>query len=243
MIEAPDEYRALIRDMPLDERPRERLRHHGPEMLSNAELIAILLRTGMNGENVVAVASRLISTFEGIGGLGRATFGELAGQKAMGEAKACQLLAAIELGKRVLQAQPEQAPRVVRAAQDVYAMLFAEMALLEQEHLKVVLLTTRCEVMVVRDVYKGNVSAAIVRVAEVFSPAIREGSPMVIAVHNHPSGDPSPSAEDAMLTKQLYEAGQLLGIELMDHVIIGRNGYVSMKEKRLGFPPPPKAKT
>jgi DNA repair protein RadC len=223
----------LIRDMPIDERPRERLRMRGPEALTNAELVAILLRTGISGENVVTLAQRILSRFEGLRGLARASFGELSTERAMGEAKASQLLAAMELGKRMLHEQP--ARRIVRAAEDVFQMLFADMALLEQEELRVILLSTRNEVFAMRDVYRGNVSSAVVRIAEVFRDAVREGCPSIIAVHNHPSGDPSPSAEDAALTKQLVEAGRLLGIELLDHVVIARSGFVSLKERKLGF--------
>jgi DNA repair protein RadC len=219
--------------MPIDERPRERLRMRGPEALTNAELVAILLRTGTSGENVVTVAQRILARFEGLRGLGRASFGDLSKQRAMGDAKASQLLAAMELGKRMLHEQP--ARRIVRAAEDVFQMLFGDMALLEQEELRVILLSTRNEVIAMRDVYRGNVSSAVVRIGEVFRDAVREGCPSIIAVHNHPSGDPSPSAEDAALTKQLVEAGRLLGIEVLDHVVIARNGFVSLKERKLGF--------
>jgi DNA repair protein RadC len=229
------EYRPLIRDMPADERPRERLRMRGAESLTNAELIAILLRTGVAGENVVNVAQRLIARFEGMRGLGRASYGELAGERAMGGAKACQLLAAIELGKRIMHAEPGQR-RIIKVPEDVHAMLFGEMALLEQEHLRVILLTVRNEVICVRDIYKGNVSSAVVRIGEVFRDAVREGCPNIIAVHNHPSGDPSPSAEDAALTKLMVEAGKLLGVELVDHIVIARRGFVSLRDRKMGFP-------
>jgi DNA repair protein RadC len=240
MEAAAPEYHTLIRDMPAEERPRERLRLRGPESLSNAELIAILLRTGANGENVVNVATRILSTFEGLPGLGRVSFGQLAQQHAIGVAKASQLLAAIELGKRVLHAQPQER-RVIRAPEDVYAMLFAEVALLEQEHLKVMLLTARNEVVAVKDVYKGSVNNVVIRLGEVFRDAVREGCSSIIAVHNHPSGDPSPSNPDVILTKQLVEAGRLLGIEVLDHIVIARQGFVSMKNQRLGFEPQPAA--
>jgi DNA repair protein RadC len=226
-------HQPLIRDMPMDERPRERLRMRGPEALTNVELVAILLRTGTSGENVVTLAQRILSRFEGLRGLGKASFGELSTQRAMGEAKASQLLAAMELGKRMLHEQPER--RIVRAAEDVFRMLFADMALLEQEELRVILLSTRNEVIAMRDVYRGNVSSAVVRIGEVFRDAVREGCPNIIAVHNHPSGDPSPSAEDAALTKQLVEAGRLLGIEVLDHVVIARSGFVSLKDRKMGF--------
>lgn len=232
-MQATSVYQPMVRDMPTEERPRERLRLRGPESLTNVELIAILLRTGARGENVVSVATRILSTFAGLRGLSRASFGELSTQHAMGEAKACQLLAAMELGKRLLQEMPQQ--RIIRSAEDVYAMLFGEMALLEQEELRVVLLTTRHEVITVRDVYRGNVSSAIVRIGEVFRDAVREGCPGIIAVHNHPSGDPAPSPEDVNLTKQLIEAGRMLGIDLLDHIVIARQGFVSLKDKKMGF--------
>ncbi|MCI0783820.1 MAG: DNA repair protein RadC [Chloroflexi bacterium] len=220
--------------MPADERPRERLRMRGPESLTNAELVAILLRTGTNGENVVAVAQRILAKFGGLRGLGAAGFGELCAERAMGEAKAAQLIAAVELGKRIVHARPPER-RIIRSPEDVYALLFAEMALLDREQLRVILLSTRNEVLSVREVYRGNVSSALVRVAEVFSDAVREGCPSIIIVHNHPSGDPTPSAEDVALTKQLIDAGKLLGVEVLDHVVIAREGHKSLKDLKLGF--------
>src|SRR5207247_9145874 len=193
------EYRALIREMPSDERPRERLRSRGPDALSNAELLAILLRTGSKGENVVALATRLLSKFEGVNALGRASFAELCAEKHVGPAKAAQVIAALALGRRMMSAQPQHA--AVRSPEDVFALVGAEMALLEQEHLRVVLLNTRNQVMGIRQANKGNVHSAVVRVAEVFRDAVRENAPNIILVHNHPSGDPSPSPDDAALTK------------------------------------------
>ena len=206
----------------------------GSESLTNAELVAILLRTGTNGENVVAVAQRILAKFGGLRGLGAAGFGELCAERAMGEAKAAQLIAAVELGKRTVHARPPER-RIIRSPEDVYALLFAEMALLDREQLRVILLSTRNEVLSVREVYRGNVSSALVRVAEVFSDAVREGCPSIIIVHNHPSGDPTPSAEDVALTKQLIDAGKLLGVEVLDHVVIAREGHKSLKDLKLGF--------
>lgn len=238
MTEMTD-WRPRVREMPAEERPRERLRMRGAEALTNAELIAILLRTGMTGENVVAVANRLLATFEGLAGFGKVTYGELAGERAMGDAKACQLLAAIELGKRVVHAAPPER-RVIKGPDDIYVLLFGEMALLDQEEVKVVLLNARNEVVTVRGVYRGNVSSAIVRPAEIFRDAVREGCPSIIVVHNHPSGDPTPSADDVLLTKELVEAGRILGVELVDHVVLARSGAFSMKDRGLGFPAPVK---
>lgn len=226
----------MIRDLPQEERPRERLRLRGPGALSNAELLAILLRTGAAGENVVALAQRLLSRFQGLPGLGRVSFPELCAEKHVGAAKAAQLLAALELGKRIISAQPDQRT-VIRSPQDIYALLGAEMALLEAEHLKAVLLNVRNQVMAVRDVYRGSVHSAVVRVAEVFRDAVRENCPNLIVVHNHPSGNPAPSADDVALTKQMWEAGQLLGIDLLDHVVIAKSGAASLREMGLGFPP------
>jgi DNA repair protein RadC len=231
---ARPEYRLMLRDLPQEERPRERLKAHGTTALSNSELVAILLRTGLEGESVLAVANGLLARFGGLPGLARATFGELCTHRGVSEAKACQLLAALELGRRLVSLQPEARP-IVRTPQDIANLLLAEMALLDQEHLKTVLLDTRNHVLGVVPIYVGSVNSALVRPAEVFRPAVRENCPAVIAVHNHPSGDPTPSEDDARLTRELVEAGKLLGIELLDHIVLGRQGFVSLRERGLGF--------
>ena len=228
-------YSAMIRDLPAGERPRERLRHYGPQSLNNADLLAILLRTGMQGENVIAMAHRLIATFKGLDGLGKASFTELTDEKGVSEAKACQLLAALELGRRAVSLAREDMP-LINHPRDIYNLLGAEMSGLDQEHIKVVLLNTRNEVMSVHDIYKGNVHTAIIRVAEVLRPAIRENAPALVAVHNHPTGDPEPSAQDVSMTVDVRQAAELLDIELVDHVIIGKGGrFSSLKEHNLGF--------
>ncbi|HLC29823.1 MAG TPA: DNA repair protein RadC [Dehalococcoidia bacterium] len=228
------EYHVRIREMPASERPRERLRDYGPGSLNNAELLAIILRVGTAAENAVHLAERLLATFGCLPGLYKATFGELRNEHGLGEAKAAQLQAALELGKRLLAAQPEERA-TVRSPQDVANLLRGEMALLEQEHLRVVLLNTRNQVMGVQEIYKGSVNAAQVRVGEVLRPAVRENCPALVVVHNHPSGDPTPSPQDIAVTKELVEAGKLLDIEVLDHIIIGQGGHVSMKERGLGF--------
>ncbi len=229
------EYRPMIRDLPVHERPRERLRAYGASALANAELLAILLRVGATGESAIAQASRLLARFGGLPGLARASFGQLCNEKGLGEAKAAQIKAALEMGKRLLAAQPEERA-MVRSPQDVTNLLQAEMGLLEQEHLRVVLLNTRNQVLAISEVYKGNVNTALVRVAEVFRDAVREGCLAIIVVHNHPSGDPTPSRDDVEITKQMLEAGQLLGIEVLDHIILAQGGFVSLRERGLGFP-------
>ena len=228
------QYTTMIRDLPRAERPRERLRDAGPSALSNAELIAILLRIGVGGENVLNLSGRLISQFGGIAGVARASYGELASFRGISDAKACQVLAAFELGRRLVSLSPDDR-KIVRTPQDVFNLLGAEMGFLDQEHLRVLLLSTKGEVKGVHEVYIGNVNASIIRVAEVLRPAIRENCPSVIVVHNHPSGDPSPSPEDILVTRKIASGGQMLDIELLDHVIIGGQGHISMKEKGLGF--------
>ena len=228
-------YSPTIRELPQGERPRERLKEYGAKHLSNTELVAILLRTGLQGENVLSLSSKVLMQFGGLAGLGRSTIGELCAVRGLSEAKACQILAALELGRRSVSQSPEE--RVaINSPQDVANLLMGEMSLLEQEHLRVLLLNTKNEVMKIQEIYVGNVNSSVVRPAEVIRPAVRENAPSIIVVHNHPSGDPTPSQEDVSITKDLVAAGKLLGVELLDHVIIGsQNRFVSLNEKGLGF--------
>ena len=228
-------YHPLIRDMPQGERPRERLKHYGARYLSNTELIAILLRTGLPGENVLSLASRLLSTFNGLSGLGSSTFAQLCAERGLSEAKVCQLLAGLELGRRFASLAPEERV-VIQSPQDVANLLAAEMSSFDQEHLRVLLLNTKNQVLNTVEVYVGNVNSSIVRPAEVFRPAVRDNAPSVIVVHNHPSGDPTPSPEDVAITRDLVQAGKLLSIDLLDHVVVGSGGrFVSLNQKGLGF--------
>lgn len=227
--------RVTIRELPSSERPRERLRHAGPAALSTAELLAILLRTGTTSENVVALAARLLAQSGGLDGLAHASWGELCAYSGVGEAKAAQLKAALELGRRLLAAHPQDRPVIV-SPQDVAPLVQAEMAALDQEELRVLLLNTKKQVLAMQTVYRGNVAAAVVRAAEVFRPAVRENCPTIIAIHNHPSGDPTPSAEDIAVTRHLAQAGELLNIELLDHLVFAQRGFVSLREQGLGFP-------
>lgn len=230
--EAP--YHPMIRDLPSTERPRERLRDQGAGSLSNAELLAIVLRTGTASESAVALATRLLSRFQGLPGLARATYRELCNIKGLGEAKAAQVLGALELGRRMSAARGDD--RVtVQSPVDVVNLVGSEMALLEQEHLRALLLNTRNQVMSIAEVSRGSVNSSQVRVAEVFRDAVRANVPSIIVVHNHPSGDPTPSNEDVQVTKLLVEAGKLLDIEVLDHVIVAQNGHASLREKGLGF--------
>ena len=227
-------YHVTIHDMPTGERPRERLQHYGPEALSTAEVIAILLRTGSKGENVLDLATRLLVEFGGLGGLARATFSELSAVKGVGQAKAAQLKAGLEIGRRLLIAAPNERPQITSPA-DAANLLMLEMGHLEQEHLRVLLLDTKNQVLASPVIYKGNVNTSVIRIAELFRAAIRHNSTALIMAHNHPSGDPTPSPEDVRVTRQIIEAGALLDIEVLDHLIIGQGRYVSLKERGLGF--------
>ena len=227
-------YRPMIRDLPSGERPRERLEHYGAGALSTSEILAIVLRVGTGGENAVRVAERLLARHDGLPGLAQATIGELCQEKGVGPAKAVQIKAALELGRRLLVAAPHERP-VVRSPADAANLVMAEMALLAQEHLRTVLLDTRNRVLGIPTIYIGSLNSAAVRVGEVFREAIRANSAAMIVLHNHPSGDPTPSPDDVQVTRMIVEAGALLHIDVLDHLIIGRQRFVSMKERGLGF--------
>ena len=228
------EYRPTIHDLPEGERPRERLEHYGAGALSSAELLAIILRVGTGGENVVRVAERLLARFEGLPGLAQATVSELCQEKGIGQAKAVQIKAALELGRRLLVTAPHERPQM-RSPADAANLLMAEMSLLPHEHLRTVLLDTRNRVLSIPTIYVGSLNTAQVRVGEMFREAIRANCAGMIVVHNHPSGDPTPSPEDVQVTRMIVEAGSLLNIDVLDHLIIGRPRFVSLKERGLGF--------
>ena len=229
----PIEYSTRIRDLPAGDRPRERLRAAGPGALSNQELLAILLRTGAAHESALAVAARLLGRFDGLAGVARADFAQLCAERGLGEAKAAQVQAALELGRRLVATQPQERA-VIHSPQDVANLLQAEMGLLEQEHMRALLLNTRNQVLAISDVYRGSVHTAVVRIGELFRDALRQNAPAIILVHNHPSGDPAPSAEDIAMTAQAVEAGRLLDVEVLDHIILAQGGFKSMKTLKLG---------
>jgi DNA repair protein RadC len=223
-----------ITDLAADDRPRERLVKLGPQALSNSELIAILLRVGVQGENAVQVGQRLMQKFGGIRGLHRASLTEVQAQHGIGAAKAATIKAAIELGRRLTIESPEERPTIHSPA-DAVALVQYEMAALEQEHLRVIVLDTRNHVIEIVELYHGSLNASVVRVGEVFKPAIQHNAASILVVHNHPSGDHTPSPDDVIVTRSMVEAGKLLDIEVLDHLVIGQGKFVSMKESGLGF--------
>lgn len=226
--------RHRIKDLGRGDRPRERLQLHGPQALSNAELLAVLLGTGVAGLNAVQLAQELLTRFQGLSGIHTADHAALVRTRGVGPAKAAQLQAAIELGRRLAAASPAERPIIQSPAQAAELLLY-EMGALEREHLRVLLLDTRNRLMRIVEVYRGSLNSSLIRVAEVFRDAVRSNAASIIVAHNHPSGDPSPSPEDIAVTKALIEAGKLLDIEVLDHLIIGRGRFISIKSKGLAF--------
>ncbi|MFN2195223.1 MAG: RadC family protein [Anaerolineales bacterium] len=223
-----------IMDIQESDRPRERLARLGAESLSSAELLAILLRVGRKGENAVQMGHRLLQDFGGLAGLHRASFDEVCARKGVGPAKAAQLKAAVELGKRINSQVPEERP-AIQSPQDAASLVLYEMGALEQEELRVILLDTRHHVLRVEPIYRGSVNSSQIRVGELFKAAVRVNATALIVVHNHPSGDPTPSPDDVAVTKAIVQAGKMLDVEVLDHLVIGYGKFVSLKERGLGF--------
>lgn len=223
-----------ITDFAESERPRERLSRLGARALSNAELIAILLRVGVRGENAVQVGQRLLDKFGGVNGLHRADFSEVCQEHGVGTAKAAQIKAALELGYRMKREAIEAEP-CIHSPQDAADLIVYELSALEQEELRVILLDTRNRLIDIVQVYRGSLNSSQVRVGELFKVAIRRNAASIIVVHNHPSGDPTPSPDDIAVTRAIVQAGKLLDVEVLDHLVIGSSRYVSLKERGLGF--------
>ena len=232
-LEAPRAGRA-IREMPPLERPRERLAARGAAGLSSAELIGLLWGSGSRGRSAVDLAEDALARHDGLTGLARATDIELESVPGIGVAKAAQLAAAFELGRRLLADWP--AGRwTIRSARDVADRLVLQMGRLEREELRVVLLNTKNVVLRVATVYQGNVSSSLVRVGELFRDAVRLNAAGLILVHNHPSGDPTPSPDDLHLTAEALAAGRLLDIDLLDHLVVGHDAWVSLRDRGVSF--------
>jgi len=230
------EYHLTIKKMPEDERPRERLEAFGPEALSNHELLAIILSTGYKagGRTYTALelANQLLNHFGSLKGLARASFEELCQHPGVGPAKACQIKSAFELGNRMALSGSEQKP-IIKRPQDVVQYFKNRMSLLKKEEFVVAILDTKHRL--VKDVLisRGTLNASIVHPRDVFNIAVIHMANALILLHNHPSGDPSPSGEDIEITRRLVEAGKLMGIEVLDHIIIGDGNYASLRELKL----------
>jgi DNA repair protein RadC len=223
-----------LRELPEAERPRERLALRGAGGLSSAELIALVWGTGGRGMSAVDLAEEALARHDGLTGLARASDTELAAIPGIGPARAAQLNAAFELGRRLLADWPS-GRWMIRAPRDVAERLILQMGRLEREELRVVVLNTKNVVLRVATVYQGNVSSSLVRVGELYRDAVRLNASGLILVHNHPSGDPTPSPDDLHLTAEALAAGRLLDIELLDHLVIGHDAFVSLRERGVAF--------
>ena len=228
------EYHLRIKELPPSEQPRERLRDYGAAALSDAELLAILIRVGVAGTNVVQLAQQLLVERGGWPGLMRADYHDLCDRHGMGEAKTAALKAALEIGRRLVLTQHEQRFQI-KSPTDAAQLLMLEMGHLDQEHLRTVLLDTKNRVQDVSTVYVGSLNASLIRVGEIFKEALKRNSAALIVAHNHPSGDPTPSPEDVLVTRQIVDAGKLLDVDVLDHLVIGQGRWTSMREKGLGF--------
>ncbi|MDQ0244613.1 DNA repair protein RadC [Bacillus fengqiuensis] len=219
-----------IHDFPEDERPRERLLSYGAASLSNHELIAILLRTGTKEESVLQLSNRILQHFDGLKLLQDATVDEMTSIKGVGMAKAVQIAAAIEMGRRISKLHLHER-YTIRSPEDGANFIMEEMRLLSQEHFICLYLNTKNQILHKQTIFIGSLNSSIVHPREVFKEAFRRSAASIICAHNHPSGDPAPSREDIEVTKRLKECGHIIGIEVLDHLIIGDRKYVSLKEK------------
>lgn len=220
-----------IKELPVSERPREKLYKYGCEHLANAELIAIIIRTGSKTKSAIDLARNVLALDDlGLAYLNDCTLQELTEINGMGKCKSAQLLAAIELGKRVMSYNKEDMIKI-RSPRDIVNVIMYQMMHLKKEYFKAILLDTKNQVISIENISIGDLSSSIVHPREVFKVAIKKSSASIILAHNHPSGDPNPSREDINITKRLSDAGRILGINVIDHVIIGNEKYISFKEE------------
>jgi DNA repair protein RadC len=225
-----------IKELPSDERPREKLAAHGPGALATSELLAILLNTGSRGESVTSLCQRIVrESGGGLRGLMKRDLDSLTEIRGVGPAKAITILAAVELGRRIAQLAPDERPQV-RNPEDLALIFEPRLMALDHEQLWVAVLDTKHQLERLVPVYQGSVNSAQVRTAEVFKEAVRANAPAIAVAHNHPSGDPTPSADDIALTADLARAASVLDIELIDHLVIGDGRWLSLRRLGLGFP-------
>jgi DNA repair protein RadC len=218
-----------IKDFSVEQRPRERLIKLGPEHLSDAELLALILKIGNKEENVIELSQRLIARC-GLEKLANCSLPELQQIKGIGKAKACEILAVFELANRTSRSKTKKQP--IKSAKDVFEYFWPKLSSCSQERFQILLLDTKNKIIKEELVSLGLLDSSLVHSREIFKSAIKESAHSIIIVHNHPSGDPEPSPEDLVVTKRLEGAGELLGIKVLDHVIIGKNSYWSWKEDK-----------
>ncbi|MDD4801810.1 MAG: DNA repair protein RadC [Syntrophomonas sp.] len=225
------QYNTLIKDMPTNMRPREKLLAHGENTLNNHELLAIILGKGTKEISALELANRLLDTYKGLRRLQEVSLEELRQEKGIGLAKAASIKAALEIGRRI--SIDVEIRNLIRSPLDVQKTLVQEMRVYDREHFVVLYLDRKGGLIVKEDISVGGLHSSIVHPREVFKTAVKRSAASIILAHNHPSGDPAPSREDIEITRRLVEAGHIMGIEVLDHVIIGENVYCSLKEKGL----------
>jgi DNA repair protein RadC len=221
-----------VRDLPMQERPRERLQKFGPEALSAQELLALVIGRGIPKKSVISIAQELLTRFGNVKAISQATIEELSQIKGIGLAKAAQIKACFELGKRE-DLEIEMINFDIKNPESVVKAIRASIKDKAKEHFKLILLNPRNKIIRISTISIGTLNASLVHPREVFKDAIVHSAASVVLAHNHPSGDPEPSEDDVTITKRLIEAGKILGIEVIDHIIIAKNGFFSFKEKGL----------
>lgn len=231
---ATDKSNALtIHDLPVSDRPRERLQRLGVEALSAQEILAVILGRGISGESVMVTSQRLLSQFGGLKGISSASLEELSQIRGIGIAKAAQIKAAVELANRVDGYSETATKSVIKTPEDVAALVKGRLKEKKKEYFLAVLLDTRNQLIKTAEISIGSLDSSIVHPREVFKEAISASAAAVIFVHNHPSGDTEASEDDIRLTKRLAEAGDIVGIDVLDHVIIGGKAFYSLKREGL----------
>ncbi|WP_317311249.1 DNA repair protein RadC [Clostridium thermobutyricum] len=220
-----------ILDIPKSERPQEKLISQGASVLTNTELLALILRTGVKGENVINLSQRIINELNGLDGILTASLEDIKSIRGIKNSKGSQILALAELVKRIKTLKTKELNPRISNPKELAKLLYPEMSCLNQEILKLIVLNTKNEIVKTKDVFKGGLNSSLVHPREIFNEAIKSSAASIIISHNHPSGDPTPSKEDIAITKRLSDCGKLLGINLTDHIIIGNNKYVSLREK------------
>lgn len=233
MSSRPYELRETIKKWPEEDRPREKLSSKGANYLPDSELLAVIIGSGSKGKNALDLARTLLGKFENLAGIESASVAEICSISGFGLGKATSVKAALELGRRFASSSSSVKSYPIRTAEDVYTLYFASMKNLKKEVFSVMLLNAKNRLMKTVIISEGALTGTIVHPREAFIPAIRESAHGVIFTHNHPSGDPEPSADDIALTRRLVEAGELMGIHVIDHLIIGDNSYYSFADNNM----------
>jgi DNA repair protein RadC len=222
-----------VRDLPRPERPRERLQKLGPDALSSHELLALIIGRGISKRSVMTIAQELLARFGSVKAIGQATIEELSEIKGIGLAKAAQIRACFELGKRESLEPDEPVPFDIKNPEAVVKAIRLSIQDKAKEHFKLVLLNSRNRILRISSVSIGTLTTSLVHPREVFRDAITHSAASVVLAHNHPSGDPEPSEDDLKMTRKLVESGKIIGIEVIDHIIIGKNNHYSFRERGL----------